>query len=287
MQSLVSVPSDLHPWVEAAVVVQAPATLAQSRFPAMVSSMLVLRLAGQVTWRDAPVPPSVWISASTAAVVYAHGGPVHAVGLVLRPAAAAALWLDARGLVNTLRPLPELAGPGWGAVEHAVWAAADDSARVALLCQFIRQLVAPPSPCEARRQQALSLLQAARAGATGVAAERNGLSRRQLERRFAAHWGMSPKRFQVIERLNGALGQVVATEPGPLSPTGAALAFDQGYYDQSHLARDVRRLAGHPLQSLVEGTRSPHTAHWPLQVGAQALQAAVPQGPAADPRPKR
>jgi methylphosphotriester-DNA--protein-cysteine methyltransferase len=278
MQRVVPVPPDLAPWLEAAVVVDTPAGLAQSHFPAMVSSMLVVRLAGRVVCRGTAVPPSAWISASTTATVYEHGGPVRAVGLVLRPAAAAALWAGARGLVNTLRPMPELAGPGWAAVERAVRAAADDGARLVLLCRFIRQLAAPPAPCEARRQEALALLQAARTEAAGAAGPRKGLSTRQLERRFATHWGMSPKQFQVIARLNGALGQALAMEHGP-GGQGAALAVDQGYYDQSHLARDVRRLAGRPLQALVLGARTPLTAHWPLQIGAQAQDA-----PTAQPR---
>ena len=275
MQRLVPVPTDLQPWLAAGVVVDAPAELAQSHFPAMVSRLVVVRLAGQVHRRGVPVPPSAWISASTNATVYGHGGPVRAVGLVLQPEAAAALFASARGLVNTLRPLAELVGPAWAEVEHAVRAAADDGARIAVLCQFARQLVAPPSACEARRQQALALLQAA--GATGDRAQqRTGLSQRQLERRCVAFWGMTPKRFQVIARLNGALAQAVAAELAQGGVAGAALAVDQGYYDQSHLARDVRRLAGHPLRALVQGARSAVTAHWPLQVGAVAQPSQVP-----------
>ena len=105
MQRFVPVPSDLQPWLMAGVVVDAPAELAQSHFPAMVSSMLVVRLAGQVCCQGALVPPAAWISASTTATAYEHGGPVRAVGLVLQPEAAAALFTSARGLVNTLRPL--------------------------------------------------------------------------------------------------------------------------------------------------------------------------------------
>ena len=265
MQRLVPVPPDLQPWLMAAVVVDAPAALAQSHFPAMVSSMLVVRLAGQVECRGAPVPPAAWMSASTTATVYTHSGPVQAVGLVLQPEAAAALFASARGLVNTLRPLAELVGPGWAEVEHAVRAAADDGARLQVLCNFIRQRVAPPSPCEAWRQQALALLQAASDNATG-AGQRLGLSQRQFERRFVAHWGMAPKQFPVIARLNSTLGSALAAPGGPV----VDLAVDQGYYDQSHMARDVRRLAGEPLQALVQGSRSPVSAHWPLQVGAQA-----------------
>lgn len=265
MQRLVPVPSDLQPWLMAAVVVDAPAALAQSHFPAMVSSMLVVRLAGQVVCRSEPVPPAAWMSASTTATVYEHSGPVQAVGLVLQPEAAAALFASARGLVNTLRPLAELVGPAWAEVEHAVRAAADDGARLQVLCDFIRQWVAPPSSCEARRHQALALLHAASDDATD-AGQRLGLSQRQFERRFVAHWGMAPKQFQVISRLNRTLGNALAAPGDPV----VGLAVDQGYYDQSHMARDVRRLAGQPLQALVQGSRSPVTEHWPLQVGALA-----------------
>ena len=273
MQRLVPVPSDLQPWLMAAVVVDAPAALAQSHFPAMVSSMLVVRLAGQVLCRGEPVPPSAWMSASTASTVYEHSGPVQAVGLVLRPEAAAALFAGARGLVNTLRPLAGLAGPRWAAVEHDVRAAVNDGARLERLCQFIRQVIALPSPCEARRLQALALLHAASDHAAD-AGQPLGLSARQFERRFVAHWGMAPKQFQVIARLNSTLGHALATGPGS---QGAGLAADQGYYDQSHMGRDVRRLAGHPLQALVQDTRSPLSAHWPLQVGAQTLPTPPPQ----------
>jgi AraC-like DNA-binding protein len=279
MQRLVPVPSDLQPWLMAAVVVDAPAALAQSHFPAMVSSMLVVRLAGQVgqvVCRGAPVPQSAWMSASTMATAYEHSGPVRAVGLVLQPSAAAALFASARGVVNTLRPLADLVGPGWAEVEHAVRAAADDGARLQVLCDFIRQWVAPPSPCEARRQQALALLHAATENATDTV-QRLGLSQRQFERRFVAHWGMAPKQFQVIARLNSTLGNALAAPGDPV----VGLAVDQGYYDQSHMARDVRRLAGQPLQALVQGSRSSVSEHWPLQVGAQAQLGQPPEGSAS------
>ena len=266
MQRFVPVPPDLQPWLMAAVVVDTPATLAQSHFPAMVSSMLVVRLAGQVHCRGALVPPSAWISASTTAMVYDHAGPVRAVGLVLQPEAPVALFASTRGQVNAMRPMAELAGDAWAAVEYNVLAAADDDARLDVLCQFIRATAAPPADCEQRRLQALELMAAACCGVDANTDPRMGLSTRQFERRFVAHWGMAPKQFQVIARLNSTLGSALAA-PGD---TAAGLAVDQGYYDQSHMARDVRRLAGQPLQALVQGSRSPVTEHWPLQVGAQA-----------------
>lgn len=275
MQRFVPVPHDLQPWLEAAVVVDSPAGLAHSRFPAMVSSMLVVRLSGQVRCRGTPVPPSAWISAATAPVEYGHTGLVRAVGLVLRPEAAPSLWSGARGRVNGLCPMADLAGAAWNGVERGILAAVDDDERLAVLCQFIRQAAAPPSPCDGRRRMARAWLDEACAPPQGAGrwmGQRLGLGTRQFERRFAAQWGMSPKQFQVIARLNGALQRAVA-EPECL---GAHLAADQGYYDQSHMARDVRRLAGQPLQGLVVPATCPApSAHWPLRVGAEALRYAA------------
>ena len=264
-QRFVPAPPDLQPWVEAGVVVDCPAELAQSQFPAMVASMLVVRLAGQVMCQGAQVPQAAWMSASTRATVYEHQGRVHAVGLVLRPEAAAALFAGARGAVNAVYPMAELAGTPWAAVERGVLAAADNDARLEVLCQFIRATAAPPSDGEVRRRQALVLLAAACSADEGTG-QHMGLSKRQLERRFVAHWGMAPKQFQVIARLNSTLWHALATAPG--SP-GAELAVDQGYYDQSHMGRDVRRLAGQPLQALVQDTQTPLSTHWPLQIGAE------------------
>lgn len=272
MQHLVPVPPDLQPWLMAAVVVDAPEALAQSHFPALVSSMLVVRLHGQVVCGDEWLPPSAWISASTAPKVYQHSGAVRAVGLVLRPEAAVALFANARGLVNTIRPLSDLVGPRWPEVEHGVRAAADDRAQLDVLYQFVRQEITLPSPCEARRQEALALLHAAHLDGDAKG-QHMGLSQRQFERRFVAHWGMAPKQYKVIARLNSTLGSALSVSGGPM----ANLAIDGGYFDQSHMGRDVRRLAGHPLQALVQGTRSPLTTHWPLQVGAEAQQAQTHQ----------
>ena len=264
-QRFVPAPPDVQPWLEAAVVVDCPAELAQSQFPAMVTSMLVVRLAGHVLCHGVPVPEAAWMSASTRATEYVHQGRVHAVGLVLRPEAAGALFAGARGVVNATRPLAELAGARWAAVERGVLATADDDARLDVLCQFIRATAAPPSDCEARRRQALALLTAACRADEGTG-QHMGLSKRQFERRFVAQWGMAPKQFQVIARLNSTLWHALANAPGS---QGAELAVDQGYYDQSHMGRDVRRLAGQPLQALVQDTRTPLSTHWPLQVGAQ------------------
>jgi len=259
----VAPPDDLRPWTDGGVVVQAPATLAASHFPALVGSMLVLRLAGAVHRAGVgPLPAAALIGPSTRPSQYLHRGAVHAVGLLIRPEALPVL-LGAPGgrLVNAQVALADVAGPGWADVPAQVQAAPDDEARLGLLFNTLRAAVAGPEadPHRALLQRLAQALQ----GPLVRACRDLATSRRQLERLCRAHFGMSPKQFQTIARLQQALH-------GAAHTGGADLALQAGYYDQSHLARDLRRLAGEPLGRLVQHARQGSgTAHWPLAVGWQ------------------
>ena len=63
---------------------------------------------------------------------------------------------------------------------------------------------------------------------------------RQLERKFAAGVGLSPKRLATITRLQGAFAFLEAGGCTPLTH----IAHACGYFDHSHFVRDFRRLAG-------------------------------------------
>lgn len=71
-------------------------------------------------------------------------------------------------------------------------------------------------------------------------AARTGVSRRQLERWFDSHTGLSPKTLHRIFRFQRAL-KLRESQP---ADTWAALAADAGYYDQSHLIADFRDFSG-------------------------------------------
>jgi AraC-like DNA-binding protein len=72
-----------------------------------------------------------------------------------------------------------------------------------------------------------------------------GKSERQLERRFLARVGVSPKRFAVLRRFERAV--VLAKT----APSLTAAAHDAGYFDQSHFVRDFRRFTGHSPRSIL------------------------------------
>lgn len=71
------------------------------------------------------------------------------------------------------------------------------------------------------------------------------ISPRQLHRRSRALFGYGPKTLARILRLRTALTLAGAGRPG------AEVAVRAGYADQAHFAREVKRLAGVPLGTLL------------------------------------
>ena len=66
------------------------------------------------------------------------------------------------------------------------------------------------------------------------------ISRRWLEKQFAAQIGFSPKEYARITRFKAIVGHVITTPSVSLS----TLINDYGYYDQSHFIRDFQEYAG-------------------------------------------
>lgn len=67
-----------------------------------------------------------------------------------------------------------------------------------------------------------------------------GVTRQHLARSFARHVGVSPKMFARVARVRKVLAKArVASRVD-----WAALALDAGYYDQAHLAGEVREITG-------------------------------------------
>jgi AraC-like DNA-binding protein len=81
----------------------------------------------------------------------------------------------------------------------------------------------------------------------GEVAAATGLGERQLRRRCESAFGYGPKTLARVLRLQRAL--TLARTGSPF----ATVAADAGYADQSHLAREVRSLAGLPLGELLSG----------------------------------
>jgi AraC-like DNA-binding protein len=78
-----------------------------------------------------------------------------------------------------------------------------------------------------------------------------GMSPRTLQRWFARHVGLPPRRYLRLLRFHKAFEQV------PEQPSLADHAAAQGYADQAHMARDFRAMAGVPAKEARRTAKGP------------------------------
>lgn len=163
-------------------------------------------------------------------------------GAYLFPGAIPQLFaLPASALSNHLPNLHSILGQSGNDLEEKMLLAQNNAQRVQILSLFfeerLRKNERPVHPvCQVVAQmiQAKSLPQVQQ-----LAAQCN-LSARQLERQFLHHAGFSPKRFARITRFQLALSQYKQ-----LDTSLTQLAYDCGYYDQSHFIHDFKAFSGH------------------------------------------
>jgi AraC-like DNA-binding protein len=175
-------------------------------------------------------------------VLLPHDGNQFGVQLDLTPAGARALLgLPAAGIAATVVGLDELLGPAAAELPDRMAAAADWPHRFAILDEVLSRCTdrAKPAPTILgylwRR-----MLTSGGALRVGDLAAEVGWSRRHLGARFAAEFGLSPKEAARVVRFDRAKRLLRA----PDRPTLAEVSAVCGYYDQPHLAREWRELAG-------------------------------------------
>ncbi len=78
-----------------------------------------------------------------------------------------------------------------------------------------------------------------------------GMNPRSLQRWFARHVGLPPRRYLRLLRFQKAFEQV------PDQPSLADHAAAQGYADQAHMARDFRAMAGVPAKQARRTAKGP------------------------------
>jgi len=167
-------------------------------------------------------------------------GRVHLLGVRFRPSAAGVFFgVPMHELTDRTVPLADL----WNGAADLVARlkeAATLSGRVARLEQFLCERlrrIAEPALVVGRAVRFI-----ARTGGTGRTRELEravGVGGRHLERRFREAVGISPKAFARVIRFRRTLA---ALRSSPVA--WSRLATETGYYDQAHLIREVRALAG-------------------------------------------
>ncbi|QJR35380.1 helix-turn-helix transcriptional regulator [Gemmatimonas groenlandica] len=121
---------------------------------------------------------------------------------------------------------------------------ADDASEVATIFdRWSLDTIGVDRPIDALVQRAVDAIVAEDGtGPITDMAEGLGVTVRQLQRRFRAATGLTPKEYASVRRGRAALKRLVVAEDRGLQPGLAQVAFDSGYADQAHLTREVGRL---------------------------------------------
>ncbi len=183
----------------------------------------------------------------TTPALVTHDGRQSGIQIALSPLGARALFggMPAAELARRDVPATEVLGAAAAELHQRLRQAASWPGRFALLDQVLLRradLDRQPAPDVTAAWRILT-----RSGGTVRASElaaETGWSPRYLQRRLLAETGLTPKAAARVTRFDRARRllqrQAAAGGPGHL----AALAAACGYYDQAHLAREFRALAG-------------------------------------------
>jgi AraC-like DNA-binding protein len=191
------------------------------------------------------------------AVAIAHDGSQSSVSLELTPTGARSLLgLPAAELAGTVVHLDELLGRESRRLVERLAAAPDWEGRFAVLDDVLTRRAGRLRAAEACTTRAWDrIVSSGGAARIGELATEIGYSRRHLTERFAREYGMTPKQVARIVRferswrlLQEELGR---TRPrrGAERPSLARVAARCGYYDQAHMAREWKELAGRPASA--------------------------------------
>ena len=177
-----------------------------------------------------------------ASVLTEHDGLAQGMQVSLTPPGAYSLFrVPMRELAARTVPLEALLGGDADRLAERLAGTQGWSARLALLDTAVSARLAearPPSPGVAWAWRRLSETHGRLR--VGALVEELGWSRKRLIARFREEVGVSPKSLARILRFERAAALLAQRHP----PGLAELAYDCGFYDQSHLTNEFRRIAG-------------------------------------------
>lgn len=188
---------------------------------------------------EQPAPTAQIIGPTTGPMHISVEGPVRAFGAGLQPAGWAALMgVDASALANRVFDAAELLGPAVAEMADRLRAETTIDAMVAIATGYARALLGGIDRARFGFAETVDAWLGASASPDVEALARaTGLSRRQLERNCKALYGAPPK---LLARKYRALRAAHALANG----ARPADLLDRGFYDQSHLIREVKQFAG-------------------------------------------
>jgi AraC-like DNA-binding protein len=161
-------------------------------------------------------------------------------GFYLYPHALPQLFcLPASELTNQSVDIKTLFGKEGEILEEKIFLALDNDQRVKLVSDFLKIRLKNVRTEYTNIFSSIKMISNSWQGASVTTLANNSfLSLRQFERRFKEFSGFNPKLFLRIKRFNSVLNK--ATHYKSL----AEIAYEYGYYDQSHFIHDFKKFSG-------------------------------------------
>ena len=182
-------------------------------------------------------------------------GPARGVQVDLSPAGARRLFgVPMHELRNRVVPLPELLGPEAGLLIERLAEARSSQEQFAVLDRALERPLRGSAAGSPEVEWAWAELERT-AGSVPIGRLRAelGWSRKRLAARFREEIGLTPKAVARVMRFEALLRRLWLRSVR--APRWAELALECGYFDQSHLVREVRALAGRAPHELLAGLR--------------------------------
>lgn len=145
-------------------------------------------------------------------------------------------------LVDKETPIYELFGENHGReLESKIILAKNTKERIEIIENFLLEKLTEKSTVDQIVKSTIDILMATngRASITEIIDE-DLAKRRQLERKFLKHIGMSPKKLSKILRIQSALKILLNMDSKNLTE----IAYESDYYDQAHFIKDFKEFTG-------------------------------------------
>lgn len=144
-------------------------------------------------------------------------------------------------LENKAVSIEEVFGEKGKQLEQDVISASDNQQRISIIETFLFSRLTEPKAIDAITRACVEVIFQSQ-GQLGVVelADKVNVNRRNMERKFTAAIGMSPKQLSRVARLQATLKMLDQKKYTSLT----SLAYENGYYDQAHFIKDFKEFTG-------------------------------------------
>ncbi len=226
------------------------ADVRKSHLPAALTCAITWFIEGKSTLLQAaglespePAPQAVVFNGPrTQDVVSEDRGPVQSFMVLLMPDAVRAMaGLDISAHVNRFSAMSDAFDVAWHRMAQAVLDAPNDASRIEQIEAFLEprwRAACEQGQSQVKRYQDWVHDISRRAQDHGV-----GRSMRQAQRRIKEWAGLSLRQLQGIVRIESSLSQVQEVDQQG-QPDWSQIACENGFSDQAHFCREVRKISG-------------------------------------------